>query len=49
VLVVLTPQTATQIPETARLLGQLSQKYQKPSFAAFMGNQTRVGMDPIGM
>lgn len=38
VLVVLTPQTATQIPETARLLGQLSQKYKKPTFAAFMGD-----------
>jgi len=35
---VLTPQTSTQIPETARLLGQLSQKYKKPSFAAFMGD-----------
>src|SRR5512136_473812 len=39
VLVVLTPQTATQIPETAKLLGELSQKYKKPSFAAFMGDQ----------
>lgn len=37
-LVVLTPQTSTQIPETARLLGELSKKYQKPSFAAFMGD-----------
>ncbi len=39
-LVVLTPQTSTQIPETARLLGELSQKYKKPSFAAFMGDQS---------
>jgi acetate---CoA ligase (ADP-forming) len=39
VLVVLTPQTSTQIPETARLLGELSQKYKKPTFAAFMGDQ----------
>jgi acyl-CoA synthetase (NDP forming) len=38
VLVVLTPQTSTQIPETAKLLGELSQKYKKPSFAAFMGD-----------
>jgi len=38
VLVVLTPQTATQIPETARLLGELSRKYQKPTFATFMGD-----------
>ena len=39
VLVVLTPQTSTQIPETARLLGELAQKYKKPTFAAFMGDQ----------
>ena len=38
VLVVLTPQTATQIPETARLLGELSLKYHKPTFATFMGD-----------
>jgi len=38
VLVVLTPQTSTQIPETARVLGELSQKYKKPTFAAFMGD-----------
>jgi acetyltransferase len=38
VLVVLTPQTATQIPETARVLGELSRKYKKPTFAAFMGD-----------
>jgi acetyltransferase len=38
-LVVLTPQTSTQIPETAKLLGELSQKYHKPAFAAFMGDQ----------
>ena len=37
-LVVLTPQTSTQIPETARALGELSQKYKKPCFAAFMGD-----------
>ncbi len=38
VLVVLTPQTSTQIPETARVLGELAQKYKKPTFAAFMGD-----------
>ncbi len=40
VLVVLTPQTATQIPETARLLGELSRNAQrkKPTFATFMGD-----------
>src|SRR5512136_2726887 len=38
VLVVLTPQTATQIPETARVVGELSRKYRKPTFAAFMGD-----------
>jgi len=38
VLVVLTPQTATQIPETAKLLGELSSEYKKPTFAAFMGD-----------
>jgi hypothetical protein len=37
-LTVLTPQTATQIPETARALGILSRKYKKPTFAAFMGD-----------
>jgi acetate---CoA ligase (ADP-forming) len=39
VLVVLTPQTSTQIPETARVLGEMSRKYKKPTFAAFMGDQ----------
>ena len=39
VLVVLTPQTATQIPETAQVLGELARKYKKPTFAAFMGDQ----------
>src|SRR5512136_1994588 len=38
VLVVLTPQTATQIPETARVLGELSRNAKKPTFAAFMGD-----------
>ncbi len=38
-LVVLTPQTSTQIPETARVLGEMSRKYKKPTFAAFMGDQ----------
>jgi acetyltransferase len=38
VLVVLTPQTMTQIQETAEALGQLSAKRTKPVFAAFMGD-----------
>jgi len=38
VLVVLTPQTATQIPQTAQVLGELARKYKKPTFAAFMGD-----------
>jgi acetate---CoA ligase (ADP-forming) len=38
VLVVLTPQTSTQIPETARALGELSKNQEKPVFAAFMGD-----------
>jgi acetyl coenzyme A synthetase (ADP forming)-like protein len=38
-LVVLTPQTATQISETALALGELARKYKKPTFAAFMGDQ----------
>lgn len=38
VLVVLTPQTATQIPETARVMGELYRKYKKPTFASFMGD-----------
>jgi acetyltransferase len=39
VLVVLTPQTSTQIPETARILGELARQYRKPTFAVFMGDQ----------
>jgi acetyl coenzyme A synthetase (ADP forming)-like protein len=39
VLVVLTPQTSTQVPETAKLLGELFAKYNKPTFASFMGDQ----------
>jgi acetyl coenzyme A synthetase (ADP forming)-like protein len=38
VLVVLTPQVMTQIPETADALGRLSKKHQKPVFGAFMGD-----------
>ncbi|PKO20691.1 MAG: acyl-CoA synthetase [Chloroflexi bacterium HGW-Chloroflexi-1] len=38
VLVVLTPQTMTQIPETAEALGKLAQGSRKPVFAAFMGD-----------
>jgi acetyl coenzyme A synthetase (ADP forming)-like protein len=39
VLVVLTPQVMTQIPETAEALGRLSQDSGKPVFGAFMGDQ----------
>ncbi len=38
VLVVLTPQAMTQIPETAEAVGRLAQRRQKPVFAAFMGD-----------
>jgi len=38
VLVVLTPQVMTQIPETAEALGKLSQQSGKPVFGAFMGD-----------
>lgn len=37
-MVVLTPQTMTQIPETAEALGRLSKQYGKPCFGAFMGD-----------
>ncbi len=37
-MVVLTPQTATQIPETAEALGRLSKTHNKPVFGAFMGD-----------
>ena len=37
-MVVLTPQTMTQIPETAEALGRLSQGLDKPVFGAFMGD-----------
>jgi acetyltransferase len=39
VLVVLTPQAATQIPQTAQALGELARKYKKPAFGAFLGDQ----------
>ncbi len=38
VLLVLTPQTSTQIPETAEVLGKLSKQYNKPVFGAMMGD-----------
>ncbi len=37
-MVVLTPQTMTQIPETAEALGRLSKAHDKPVFGAFMGD-----------
>jgi len=48
VLVVLTPQSMTQIPETAEALGKLSKVYGKPAFAAFMGDQAiRPGVEVL--
>ncbi len=38
VMVVLTPQTSTQIPETAEAIGKLSKGGKKPVFGAFMGD-----------
>ena len=38
VLLVLTPQTSTQIPETAEVLGKLSKQYGKPVFGAMIGD-----------
>jgi acetyltransferase len=38
ILLVLTPQTSTQIPETAEALGRLSKQYSKPVFGAMMGD-----------
>jgi acetyltransferase len=37
-MVVLTPQTMTQIPETAEALGRLAKAQDKPVFGAFMGD-----------
>jgi acetate---CoA ligase (ADP-forming) len=37
-VVVLTPQTSTEIPETAEALGTLAAQYGKPCFGAFMGD-----------
>ncbi len=37
-MVVLTPQTMTQIPETGEALGTISKKYGKPVFGCFMGD-----------
>ena len=38
VLLVLTPQTSTQIPETGEALGKLSKEFGKPVFGAMMGD-----------
>ena len=40
VIVVLTPQVMTQIEETARAVGELSRRYDKPIFGSFMGQAT---------
>ena len=37
IMVVLTPQAMTEIPETAKAIGELSNKIDKPVFACFMG------------
>jgi acetate---CoA ligase (ADP-forming) len=39
VLVILTPQIMTEIKETARAVGELSRKSEKPIFGCFMGQQ----------
>lgn len=47
-LVVLTPQTMTQIPETAEALGRLSKAHDKPVFGAFMGDASiRTGIEVL--
>lgn len=43
VLVIVTPQVMTQVPETARLIGELSQGATKPVLGCFMG---RGAMEP---
>ncbi len=40
VLVILTPQVMTQVEETARVVGNLSQRIDKPVFGCFMGQET---------
>lgn len=48
VLVILTPQIMTEIPETARAVGELSRKSDKPIFACFMGQQRiQTGIDVL--
>jgi len=40
VLVILTPQVMTQIEETAKVVGELASKYDKPVLGCFMGRAT---------
>jgi len=40
VLVILTPQVMTQVEETARIIGELSRRSDKPILGCFMGRQT---------
>ncbi len=40
IMVVLTPQAMTEIPETAKAVGELSNKIDKPVLACFMGEAT---------
>jgi acetyltransferase len=48
VLVIVTPQIMTEIRETARAVGELSRKSDKPIFACFMGQQRiQMGIDVL--
>jgi acetyltransferase len=40
ILVILTPQVMTQVEETARVVGEVSQRSAKPLFGCFMGRET---------
>ncbi|MFN2291153.1 MAG: acetate--CoA ligase alpha subunit [Anaerolineae bacterium] len=48
VLVIVTPQIMTEIRETARAVGELSRKSEKPVFACFMGQKRiQMGIDVL--
>ena len=40
VLVIVTPQAMTEVKDTAKLIGELSKRSEKPVFACFMGSET---------
>ena len=40
VLVIVTPQAMTEVEDTAKLIGELSKRSEKPVFACFMGSET---------